>query len=362
MIKRFELRVKVLTPLHIGTGQKLTESFDYVCHHGRTYRLNLDALAAELYARDPKLTEQLLRTPPGQLLKPEDLRPDAPYVRYVLGGTPSVQEFREALKDAHDRPYIPGSSLKGALRTVIAWKAWKELELSLSLLDVKASAKFAAKLIEKTIFGPDPNHDLLRALRLSDSKPEGTGALGIYQVRVWTARGGAAPISLEAINPETEFVLEATIDETLFSEWAKQARGFPFSHRDWLDSIPEFALRRAKERLEREIDFWQKAGLKELIYPLLKSITELKKQGGIGFPLQLGFGTGWEGTTIGAPLKEDPQWQEVHQTYNLGRAPRARGQTPPDEFPRSRRVVVDPAGKPMAPLGWVWIQWKEVGI
>ena len=77
MTTRIELVVKVLTPLHIGTGTVLTEGFDYVCRNGKTYRLDLDALAEELYTRDPKLTETLLRTPPGQLLKPEDLRPDA---------------------------------------------------------------------------------------------------------------------------------------------------------------------------------------------------------------------------------------------------------------------------------------------
>ncbi|MGY4707269.1 type III-A CRISPR-associated RAMP protein Csm5 [Candidatus Bipolaricaulota sp. J31] len=368
MIRRFELKVKVLMPLHIGTGQKLAEDFDYVCHNGKTYRLDLDALAAELYTRDPNLTEQLLRIPPGQLLKPEDLRPDAPYIRYVLDGTPSGQEFREAIKDPHDRPYIPGSSLKGALRTVIAWHAWRELGLSFAQVRLGGKPKNAAEDLEAEIFGRDPekgrkspHHDLLRALRISDSVPDDTATLGIYQVRVWTRRGAAAPISVEAIKSGVSFHMEASVDECLFSEWAKQARGFPFSHRDWLDSIPEFALKRAKERLEREIDFWQKAGLKELIYPLLKRITELKKQGERGFPLQLGFGTGWEGTTIGAPLKEDPRWPEVHRRYRLGQAPRTKRQTPPEEFPRSRRVVVNHEGKPVAPLGWVWVQWKEVG-
>ena len=83
MITRIDIKISVLTPLHIGTGVALTEGFDYVCHNGYTYRIDLDRLAEELYTRDPKLTEQLLRIPPGQLLKPEDLRPDSPYIRYV---------------------------------------------------------------------------------------------------------------------------------------------------------------------------------------------------------------------------------------------------------------------------------------
>lgn len=366
MIARIELTVKVLTPLHIGTGTVLTAGFDYVCHNGKTYRLDLDALAEELYTRDPKLTEMLLRTPPGQLLKPEDLHPDAPYVRYVLPGEPGGQQFREALKDPRDRPYIPGSSLKGALRTVIAWHAWKELGLSLSRVRLGNKPKFAAQDLEAEIFGRDPekrrkspHHDLMRALRISDSRPQDTGTLGVYQVQVWTRRGGAAPISVEAIKPGTAFHMEASIDEALFSEWAGQARGFPFSHRSWLENLGRLATERAAERLKREIDYWKGAGFKELPYPLLKQTSELKKQNGAGFPLQLGFGTGWEGTTIGTRLKEDPNWSQVYQRYPMGLNPRSKRKTPPELFPASRRVVVNSQGRPVAPMGWVWITWKK---
>ena len=367
LMKRIELEVEVLTPLHIGTGHILTEGFDYVCYGGRTWRIDLDGLAEELYAADPEIVTQLLRTPPGQLLKPEDLREDAPYIRYVLPGTPAGEQFREAIKDPRDRPYIPGSSLKGAIRTLIAWHAWKNLGLSLSRVRWGDKPKFAAQDLEAEIFGRDPekrrkspHHDLLRALRVSDSQPNDTSALGIYQVRVWTGRGGAAPISVEALKPGGTFPTAVTIDETLFSSWASRSRGFPFDHRDWLASIPELARQRAKERLECEIRFWQEAGFKDLVYPFLKRISDLKKQPGSGFPLQLGFGTGWEGTTIGAPLKKDPQWPEIHRRYRLGQAPRAKVQTPPEEFPRSRRVVVNRQGQPVAPLGWVWVHWKEV--
>ncbi|HID09262.1 TPA: type III-A CRISPR-associated RAMP protein Csm5, partial [Candidatus Micrarchaeota archaeon] len=367
MITKIDVELRVLTPVHIGTGTVLTEGFDYVCHNGRTYRIDIDRLAEELYTRDPKLTEQLLRIPPGQLLKPEDLRPDSPYIRYVLPGEPSGQQFREAIKDPHDRPYIPGSSLKGALRTIIAWKAWKELGLSFSRIHLGSKSKNAAADLEAEIFGRDPekggrspHHDLMRALRISDSRPQETAALAVYQVRVWTKRGSAVPISVEAIKPGTVFQMEASIDESLFSEWAGQARGFPFEHRSWLEDIGRSAIERAAERLEREFAYWKEAGRKDLPYSLLKRINELKNQSGNGFPLQLGFGTGWEGTTIGAPLKGDPDWPRVYHDYPMGINPRTKRRTPPEKFPASRRVVVNAQGHPSAPLGWVWVNWKEV--
>jgi len=364
MIRRIELAVKVLTPLHIGTGTVLTEGFDYVCHNGNTYRLDLDALAEELYTRDPKLTETLLRTPPGQLLKPEDLCPDAPYVRYVLSGEPSGREFREAIKDPHDRPYIPGSSLKGALRTVIAWHAWKELGLSLSRIRLGSKPKNAAEDLEAEIFGRDPekgkkspHHDLMRALRISDSKPANISVLKIYPVKVWTRRNGGVPISVEAIKPGTEFVLEAVVDEHLFSEWASKAKGFPMPHREWIHRLPELARKRAEVRAQLELAFWPPGTEPHNFYTkLFESARKAVK----GFLIQLGFGTGWEGTTIGAPLKSDPMWPKVYTKYPMGLEPRTKRKTPAKEFPRSRRVTVKPDGSPDLPLGWVWISWEEV--
>ncbi len=363
MITRIELTVKVLTPLHIGTGTVLTEGFDYVCHNGRTYRLNIDRLAEELYTRDPKLTETLMRRPPGELLKPEDLRPDAPYIRYVLPGVPSGREFREAIKDPYDKPYIPGSSLKGALRTVIAWHAWRELGLSLARVQLGKQPKFAAQDLEAEIFGRDPekgrkspHHDLMRAIHVSDSDPRDTSVLGIYRVRVWTKRGGAAPISVEAIKPGTEFTVEVTIDDSLFSDWTTGTKGFPMSHKDWLEKLPELSRKRAETRAKSEQSFWGPGtGPHNFYSKILEAVRKVRKS----FPIQLGFGTGWEGTTIGVPLKEDPSWPKVYRQYPMGINPATKRRTPPEPFPASRRVVVDRGGNPISPLGWVWIQWQE---
>ena len=112
--------------------------------------------------------------------------------------------------------------------------------------------------------------------------------------------------------------------------------------------------------LKEAHEYWKKAGIADFPYPLLKRISELRKQDENGFPLQLGFGTGWEGMTIGAPLKDDPRWPEIHRRYELGKAPKAKTQTPPEEFPASRRVAVGEDGRPRLPLGWVWIGWEVV--
>lgn len=365
MLKRVDVTVHVLTPLHIGTGRKLVRDYDFVARNGRTYRLREDQLAEGLSTRDPKLTEQLLRTPSGQLLKPDDLSADSPFVRYVLPGEPQGQEFREAIKDIQDRPYLPGSSLKGALRTVLAWYGWNKLKPGLAGVLRERQPKFAARPLEQAIFGRDPNHDLLRALRVSDSAPAPASQLAIEIVQVWTKRGAAAPISVEAVKPRTRFPLQVSLDETLFSEWSHQTQGFPLPHRDWLDSLRRIATDWTTERLRRENAVWESWGRSGSTNPYQQVLTELvaQKRGSVveGFPLQLGLGTGWEGTTVGSSLKEDPEWNKVFQNLQLGRVPGKREvQVPPRAFPTSRRVVA-PAGSAgqLVPLGWVWVEWKE---
>lgn len=366
MLKRVDVKVLVLTPLHIGTGRKLVRDYDFVARNGRTYRLHEDQLAEGLHARDPKLTEQLLRTPPAQLLKADDLSADSPFVRYVLSGEPQGQEFREGIKDVHDRPYLPGSSLKGALRTALAWHGWNEVRPGLSGSLGERRAKLAARPLEQAIFGRDPNHDLLRALRVSDSAPAPSSHLAIELVQVWTKRGAAAPISVEAVKPGAQFPLQVSLDETPFSEWSRQAQGFPLPHREWLDNLRHIATDRATERLRREKavwDSWSRPGSTNPCNQVLAElVTQKRNSTSPGFPLQLGFGTGWEGMTIGAPLKADPDWKQLYEHFELGKVPSKRGvSVPPEAYPTSRRVVALAGGAgQLVPMGWVWVEWKEV--
>src|SRR5690606_18415556 len=117
-----------------------------------------------------------------------DFRDDSPLFRYVLQGTPRSSaegaQVREQVKDAYDRPYLPGSSLKGALRTVLAWSIWRERKLQPDARQLQRRRAWAASSYEKAIFGRSPNHDLLRALQVSDSQPLDAAALMIANVRV----------------------------------------------------------------------------------------------------------------------------------------------------------------------------------
>src|SRR5574341_1482560 len=172
----YRLKITVLTPLHIGNGREMLKDYDYAVHGSRTWRIDENALLDAQNAEDPRVAEMLARTKPGQLLKPQDFVEGNPYFRYVLKGTPKSQAegaaLREQIKDALDHPYLPGTTVKGALRTALAWHLWEEKKLRPEISKLGGAPKFAASDYERRLFGKNPNNDLLRALRSEEHTSE----------------------------------------------------------------------------------------------------------------------------------------------------------------------------------------------
>ncbi|MBW7886400.1 MAG: type III-A CRISPR-associated RAMP protein Csm5, partial [Caldilineaceae bacterium] len=125
----FDVTLTAITPLHIGNGNELLNEHDYAIHNNQTWRINEMALLDAVQGVDDlALAEQLARSKPQELLKPEQYSPNSSLFRYVLDGAPRSKEpgaqLNEQLKDVFDHPYIPGTTLKGAIRTALAWHLW----------------------------------------------------------------------------------------------------------------------------------------------------------------------------------------------------------------------------------------------
>ncbi len=365
----YDAEVTLRTPLHIGSGRDLLLAYDFAVHQGQTWRLNEDAILEAQDVDDPQVLERLMRTPPAQLLSPNDFQPGSSLFRYVARGVPRSTaegaQLKEQWKDPYDRPYLPGTSLKGALRTALAWHAWKAMGLRPEKKMLKLNPRFAAQDYERKIFGPDPNHDLLRALHVGDSEPVGTGCLIIINARVIHRNGQmASPIELEAIAPETVFRLQIKLDLALFSEWA-QRHSLRMHEEELLRALPAIVNRHTAQRLEEERRWFATVPGAERIRDFYGQM-DVPDQ---GFLLQVGWGTGWDDKTFGSRLQKDPQFLEsILRPPKEGGFGIARGRRRPgDPFPKSRRVVVQtqrtPDGRiverPVAPLGWAWVRWTE---
>jgi len=307
-----------------------------------------------------ELAARIARLPPATLLDPKrDFVSDNGLFRYVLRGAPRSSaagaSVREQLKDLYDRPYLPGTSLKGALRTALAWVGWGELGLRPDRRELVPNPRFAARNYERRILGRDPNHDLLRALHVGDSAPVEAENLILVNAQVLHQSGAlGSPIELEAIRPETAFRLPLKIDLALFSAWAGRNR---LQHANWLRDLPAVVRRHTAQRLDQEVSWFGPVGNARLIADLYRQLKSVRLPNR-AFLLQVGWGTGWDDKTFGSHLREDEAFMEgILAPRRSGGYGIARGnRRPGDPFPKSRRVLVDAGGRPQSPLGWVVVE------
>ncbi|MCY4072800.1 MAG: type III-A CRISPR-associated RAMP protein Csm5 [Chloroflexi bacterium] len=363
----YDLTVSVLTPLHIGTGRELLNQYDYAIHSGRTWRLNEGALLDAQDVEDAEMAATLAQTPPAQLLRGQDFRPDSGLFRYVLRGTPRSgaegAQLREQIKDAFDRPYLPGSSLKGAVRTALAWNLWQQRQMRPDVNKIDRRRQWAAQAYEKELFGRDPNSDSLRALQVSDSAPVDSDRLLLLNARVMNRRGSLdAPIEMEAIAPDTQFSLTLKVDGALFSEWAVANR-LRLNGQEFLTDLPSAIQNHSLALARQEAAWFKEIGPARQIAGFFQQLAS-SSPGVRRFLISLGWGTGWTSKTFGPHLQSDTDFMErILSDHRLARGRRQRA----DPFPKSRRVVVQisrdrqgrPVESPAAPLGWCLVEMKE---
>jgi CRISPR-associated protein Csm5 len=373
----FKLNIAVVTPLHIGSGRELLNEYDYAIYNKQTWRINDAALLELQDVDDPALLESLAQTPPAQLLRDADFVEGSSIFRYTIRGVPRSSaagaQVRELLKDTFDRPYLPGSSLKGAFRTALAWYAWGQLGLDLDLDKLRPSPRFAAQEYERSMFvqadarrGREPNYDALRALQVSDSQAQDASCLMLMNASVLNQAGqfgDQIPIELEAIRANTIFEAQLKLDLALFSEWARR-HGLRLPGEDWLHELPQICRTFSRQRIQEELAWLSGVAGAERLIAAYRQLAQAPLSGA-QFLLQVGWGAGWDSKTYGSHLRANRRlFPEIVSRYHMARGRRQRE----DPFPKSRRAAVaftqSPQGQrlqtPLVPLGWLLVTMEPL--
>jgi len=360
----YQTTLRVLSPIHIGDGDELRQDFDFVTRGNQTWRLNEDAI---LRAKESLLHPKPNGTYPtlGELLREEDYQNDQ-FFRYRLRGTPRSAKVdarvRSFIKDIHDCPYIPGSSLKGALRTALAWTGWDEVQPQLDRNAIGRSKSWAGQPLEHKLFGPNPNHDLLRALQVGDlSGPSAPGeGLVLVNAQVVTRRESGSPVELEALAGETSFHGRLAIDETLFTSWAESELHFG-SRRHWLEELLPRLQRHSLARIRQLAEWFEQTEGCERLASFYRRL-EAANIGKSAALVQLGWGAGWDGKTFWTHLQRDARlFSQLLEDFRMRRG---RGSPRPGApFPTSRRVamvVKEHVARPAAPFGWALLELAPI--
>jgi len=377
----YRITLTTLSPLHIGDGTELRQGFDFVVRQTtttsggtltQTCRLDEDSLL-DAKASQIRPDRTGAYPVPGTLLSADDIQ-EGRFFRYVLRGRPRTSNvdgrLRSMMKDVYGVPYIPGSSLKGALRTGLAWSGWHEVIQQVTRADIGNRREWAGQDLEHKLFGRDPNHDLLRALQVSDLHPTSDihKRLAVINVQVMTRRGQAAPIEVEAVLADAAFSGTLKIDDTLFSPMAEPELHFA-SRRQWLDELIPRVQRHSQHRLQQLHDWFAAADQGEGIAGFYQQLLNANLTGSSQAVIQMGWGAGWDAKTFGSHLQADEHlFERLVTDYRMNRAGRnGAARQVGDPFPKSKRVMMlaeqQPNGtwvaKPARPMGWVLLQLEE---
>jgi CRISPR-associated protein Csm5 len=259
-------------------------------------------------------------------------------------------------------PYIPGSSIKGALRTAVLFlllqddkKELDEMVKRLPRARKKDKQWFARELdrqlLQQVNLGgvkKGPNTDWLRSLHIGDAFPEKKDCTEIIPVKVvsLTDHGyhfGArdATIYVEAIVPGTTLTCELVVDnfsESMLTRFNNGRKIIDF--KDLLEKLPE----KFTQIINTDRKFYELAGLNKMV-----EYHDLLIKYGANF--RFGWGSGLLTTTVDLLLNEEER-REVRQVFYPHR------NNP--NFPQSRKVTVE-RNNVVNTLGWVRLSWEKTG-
>ena len=309
------LTLRGLSPLHIGSGEKYSQ-LDYIYHENYIFILDFDKLISEIPLEIiDDLTNDINENFENNIWKGDTKEFLSRYKidweksvekKYDLIGRIGKNEINQFIKTGN-QIYIPGSSIKGAVRTAILFKILKEhpekkQDVIRNVID-HFNDKEIMKLIQK-----DGTTDLLRALIISDSHIDKTSPIKITGSTVYHLRNKESTIPIYYEILDENFYSSGTIkiNYKLTDSKALISDNFDLTQDNIINAINAFSkeiidyeLKEIIDRIDPNLDdiigFYKK---------LNNELTHLKDSECI---LRLGQGSSILGITLFLNFKDNKQ-------------------------------------------------------
>lgn len=367
-----KIKIETLSAVHIGSGETLQNNTDFV--------VEIDKAGSLIHVVDEQKILQLIgeenvfrwltsiekQESTKKLIK--RLAPHATYSDYTrrtltcfaTNISPDAT-LKENIHNGLGNPYIPGSSIKGSVRTAILSSLSVQLdrkyvENTIKLKNNKGeilhdrynNIRLSANKIEQRLFGNDPNSDIFRFIRIGDAyfKKNSLIATRMMNLNIRSNHDNlfdqSKPQLIEAIGVEEESSFNMSIAKNYY-EWVKPKFNSLGDLSIEFNSIPNLFMLingHTKQLVEYEIEYWNevdKTGAEiyiEIMEELLEEINSCKN--GKSCVLRIGHGSGWRFIT-GA-------WTEKLDNFypDIPNAARPRNNRYSEyDFPKTRRVDED---------------------
>lgn len=352
------IELKTLTPIHIGNGNFLQNNADFVVYqeNENSFIYVIDLRKILVLVGEEHLDDWLLSienrndTVAGFVRRhSKNTQPDDYALRVItnFAEVKTSDTLKECLHNGMGLYYIPGSSIKGAIRTAVLSTLAKGKPLESKVKD--RNNKVNAKQIEKDFFGRDPNNDVFRFLQVGDAYFEDDCGIAIRMVNLNIRKkedlmDNSKTQIVEAIGIENSTTFQMKIANAYY-RWAKDRQPGDIAilpqEMESLTSLFMLINTYSESLVSSEIDIWtdltdRYSGADEYIENMQLILEEIKQcRKGKECVLRIGYGVGWRFITGG--------WSEELSNFNeVVSASRPNNNRYEEyDFPKSRRLDKD---------------------
>ena len=353
-----EIKIEILSPVHVGSGNLLQNNTDFVTtDNGVEYYIRVvdDRKILELIGvehlndwlfsieRKDNTKELVKRFAPNSKVADYSKRR---LIDYSQGINPN-DTLKEHIHNGMGLPYIPGSSIKGAIRTaILSTLADKVSNKETKIKKEKRNGKIeiTASKIEEELFGKDPNSDIFRFIHVGDAYFEKDSEIALRIVNINIRKGdnledNSKPQLIEALKNGITSNLQMKIANEYYN-WVKTKFSSLGNLPNEIDSLSKlFMLLNAhtEKLVNSELLFWReisKTGAEEYIENLERILAQIEScEKGKECVLRIGHASGWRFITGG--------WTEELENFKDVVIPASRPKNfnySEYDFPKSRRI------------------------
>lgn len=311
---KLELVLEILTPVQVGSGVDMLLDLDFINRDKLPYVVDQNH-CFEMLAAGSGVGAENSRTLTALVGSLGDSAPG--YELRSLHGNPcKPQQIRQQIKDASWRPLIPGSSLKGAIRTALFAEylrsSGSEEFRQRNIPRARGNPKMAAKSLSDAYFSPgakggkEPNHDWMRAWKVGDSS-FGLSDLTLADVRFlnlapdlkWKNMAGrnsvadwqgASGVYVECLQPGSVSHVQIGIDDLLLHDkLAQKQLNWQADTLNTFEDLREKLNHHSEYRLRREVEFYGKHGCSDAMNSCIQLMQTMENEERAIY-LQMGWG------------------------------------------------------------------------
>lgn len=327
-----DIQIKTISPVHIGSGDKYdaSEYFLDVIQNTKVFkRINIQKYYASLSENEKN---QFLKN-----LQKKDYRfpkiDSAKFTRYLALNKVTIRpnptnEIIENIK-TFNMPYIPGSSIKGAIENVIFYNALEENEIPNLFNNNRINREFV-----NSFFSPSGKaHDsIMRFMQISDS--DSVKNPFIYDVFSIKPKKGGGHEQVIKTYLETIYSTKKTLSSSITNTYdEKKYEKLNIEDKAYMidmDFIKESIYNFSSDYIDYELEFCKKHKFNNLA----KFYKKCKKDNSKNKPLlKIGHGSGFLATTISLKIK-----QYGFDYFNIVKK-NTKGRKSKSDFPITRKII-----------------------